>query len=130
MLLQEFSDPISPKSKSLMKMENKNRYNLSVFILISFLLSIGLSLFVYWGNISASSLNFVRIGAMFIPALAVLSMYIFFKEGVENAGWPRFPIKWLIPALFIFPVAIHLIALPLVSFLNDMVIPWQPWLSL
>lgn len=66
---------------------------------------------------------------MFIPALAVLIMRVFFRDKVKNAGWRKLPLKWIFPALLFIPFAIHLVGLPLVAILNDMTIPWQDWLA-
>lgn len=101
--------------------------HLSVFIASTFLLSLLLSLLVHVIGFEDAWLGLVRISAMLIPAIGVLVMIIF-KDPPKNVGWTRFPPMWLLPALFLLPLAIHLVALPLVAFLNEMTIPWQPWL--
>ncbi len=88
-----------------------------------------LSIYVAVASLSVETITFVRISAMFIPAVGVTIMRLFFKDPVRSAGWRRFPVKWLPAALFLIPLAIHSINLPLVGYLNSMEIPWQSWLT-
>lgn len=109
--------------------KDKSSKYLVYYLLFTFASSILLSIYVFFGNVSESSMTLLRISAMFIPALAVLLMKIFFKDSVKNVGWNRFPIKWFAFALLLIPFVIHLINLPLVAFLNGMSVPWQEWLT-
>lgn len=51
-----------------------------------------------------------------------------FKAAVR-VEWSKLPIYWLLPALLLMPVTIHIVCLPLISFLNNGAFPWQPWLT-
>lgn len=64
---------------------------------------------------------------MLTPALAVLYLRIFSKEKIE-LGFRGISIKWFILAILVFPVAIHLVCLPVVFFDSAYSIPWQEWL--
>ncbi|CAE7241737.1 unnamed protein product, partial [Symbiodinium microadriaticum] len=105
-----------------------NEKELQIFIGLALLMSVVLSVIVALSDFPDTTITFLRIGAMLIPAFCMLVMIILFKVPTGPVGWNRFPIKWLLPALFLIPLTIHLVALPTVSLLNDMAIPWQSWL--
>lgn len=104
------------------------KQELIIFISLTFAMSVILSLGVFLSDFNSTQLTLVRISAMFIPFLGMLIMKFGFESPVETMGWRRFPLKWVLVGLFLLPVAIHLVNLPLVALLNDMHIPWQEWL--
>ena len=108
--------------------ENTNKNHLIIFIEISYALSILLSLFI--GLTGGQESRFILLGyvSMFIPAIAVLIMTNVFRATVNKFDWNRFPLKWIIPALFLMPVVIHAVCLSLTSVLNNGSLPWQAWL--
>jgi uncharacterized protein len=110
-------------------MEKENTFQpLIIFLVITFGLSISLSILVGLTGGTQSSLQNIGILAMFFPALAIIAVKFIFKTPISYSGWRNFPLKWLPIALFIFPIVIHLGCLTIVLFQNDFVIPWQPWL--
>ncbi len=106
---------------------NKKKH-LIIFITINYTLSILLSLFM--GLTGGHESRFISLGyiSMFIPAIAVLIMTAVFKTAL-NVDWQRFPVKWILPALFLMPVVIHVVCLPILAFLNNGSLPWQSWLK-
>src|SRR3954467_3280738 len=88
------------------------------FAAITFGLSILLSLFVGLTGGHESNFIWLRFAAMPVPAFAVLVMIIVFKAPVDELGWNQLPVRWLLTALFLMPLVIHLVCLPLMGFLN------------
>ncbi len=111
-----------------MKDRNFKKDYIAVFVAINYALSILLSLFI--GITGGHKSKFIGLGyiSMFIPAVAVLIMTKEFKVPVNKFDWNRFPVKWIIPALFLMPVVIHAACLPLLTVLNNGSLPWQAWL--
>lgn len=111
-------------------MENKETPKpLIIFIMITFAFSICFSALV--GVTGGTESRFASLGliAMFFPWLAVLIMKFVFKAPLPDAGWKRFPVKWIPAALFIMPIAIHVVCLSVVAVSNDGTLPWQAWLT-
>jgi len=107
----------------------KENNNLLVFIAITFSLSILLSLFIGFTGGHESKFIWLQFVSMPIPALAVLIMTNLFKAPVKEIEWNKLPIYWLLPALLLMPVTIHIVCLPLIRFLNNGTFPWQSWLT-
>ena len=106
----------------------KEKNDLFTFIAITFSLSILLSLFIGLTGGHESKFIWLRFASMLIPAIAVLIMNNLFKAPVEQVKWNKLPIYWLLLALLLMPVTIHIVCLPLISFLNHGSFPWQLWL--
>ncbi|MCW5912842.1 MAG: CPBP family intramembrane metalloprotease [Cyclobacteriaceae bacterium] len=106
----------------------KEQRQLIYFLLLNFALGILISLIVM--RTGGHDSEYIGIGyvSMFIPAISVLIMKLFFKAEVGTIDWNKFPIKWVPVALFLIPLAIHAICIPLDAFLNNGTIPWQSWL--
>ncbi|MEM7118723.1 MAG: CPBP family intramembrane glutamic endopeptidase [Chloroflexota bacterium] len=100
-----------------------------LFLGISFGLSIALSLII--GLTGGKNSSFINLGivAFFFPAIAVLIMNWGFDSPVFDAGWRKFSLIGLFAALFVLPIAIHLVALPVTASLNDFQLPWLEWLT-
>jgi len=71
----------------------------------------------------------MQFASMPIPAFAVLIMNYVIKAPINKIDWGRFPIRWLPLALFLMPLAIHAVCIPLILFLNSCSLPWQSWLT-
>ena len=67
--------------------------------------------------------------AMAFPAIAVLVVKWTHQEPVKDAGWRRFPIRWLPVALLGLPLCIHIISLPILGSLTSWELPWVSWLT-
>ena len=102
---------------------------LLLFISITFGLSILLSLFIGLTGGHESKFIWLQFASMPIPAIAVLIMSNIFKAPVTEKGLSRFPLGWLPLALFLMPLTIHIVCLPLFAFLNNGSLPWQLWLT-
>lgn len=107
----------------------KEKNNLLVFIAITFRLSILLSLFIGFTGGHESKFIWLQFTSMPIPAIAVFIMTNFFKAPVQEIEWNTLPIYWLIVALLLMPVTIHVVCLSLIYFLNGGTLPWQSWLT-
>jgi membrane protease YdiL (CAAX protease family) len=107
----------------------KERNNLLVFITITFSLSILLSLFIGYTGGHESKYIWLQFASMPIPAIAVLLMNNLFKAPVKEIEWNKLPVYWLLVALLLMPVMVHIICLPLINFLNNGTFPWQSWLT-
>ena len=101
----------------------------SIFVGIAFGLSIILSIATGATGGAKSKITRFALIAFFFPAIAVLIMTFGFDAPIDDAGWGRFPFTWLLVALFIFPQAIHLVALPVQAAINNNSLPWQKWLT-
>jgi membrane protease YdiL (CAAX protease family) len=64
---------------------------------------------------------------MLLPALGVLFVQVAFGASLPDAGWGRFPIRWLPVALLVLPIATHAVALPAAMVLDGR-LPWSHWL--
>lgn len=100
-----------------------------IFLGITFGLSILLSIIVAATGGPNSRLANLALVAFFFPAIGVLVMTLGFKKRIPNAGWNRFSLPWLLAALFIMPLAIHVVALPVTALLNNFKLPWLEWLT-
>ena len=107
----------------------KEKNNLLVFIALTFSLSILLSLFIGFTGGHESKFIWLQFASMPIPAIAVLIMNNLFKAPVQEIEWNRLPVYWLLLALLLMPVPIHIVCLPLIYFLNGGAFPWQSWLT-
>lgn len=107
----------------------KERNNLLVFIVITFSLSVLLSLFIGFTGGHESKFIWLQFASMPIPAIAVLLMNKLFKAPVKEIEWNKLPIYWCLLALLLMPVTIHIVCLPLINFLNNGAFPWQSWLT-
>lgn len=106
-------------------MNKKN--HLVIFIAITYCLGILLSLFIALTGGHESKFIAEGYASMFIPAIAVCVVSTVYKSPAK-VNWNEFPVKWIFPALFLMPLVIHIVCLPLASFLNNGSLPWQSWL--
>lgn len=106
---------------------NETNKNLLAFIAVTFGLSILLSLFIGLTGEHGSKFIWMGFASMAIPALAVLIMHNIFKAPIPELDWKKFPIQWLPWALFLMPLVIHIVCLPLMALLNSGRLPWQKW---
>src|SRR3982751_6148401 len=106
----------------------KERNYLIIFIAITFGLSILLSLLIGLTGGHESKFIWLQFASMPIPAFAVLIMINIYKAPIDEPGWNKFPMPWLPVALFLMPLLIHIVCLPLMAFLNAGTLPWQTWL--
>jgi membrane protease YdiL (CAAX protease family) len=102
---------------------------ISIFLGITFSLSIILSVATGATGGSKSKITRFALIAFFFPAVAVLIMTFGFDAPIDDAGWSRFSVRWLPVALFAFPFAVHIVALPVQAFINNNMLPWQKWLT-
>jgi membrane protease YdiL (CAAX protease family) len=101
---------------------------IGLYSIIVYTLAILLSGFIYLtGGHSSKYIGFAFL-SMIIPTLGVLIMKYGFNEPIAPINSGKFSIKWLPIALFLMPIVIHALTLPLVAYLNDS-IPWQSWLT-
>src|SRR4051794_7868503 len=105
----------------------KQKNYLIIFTFLTFSLSILLSLFIGLTGGHQSRFIWMQFASMPIPAFVVLIMNHVFKAPANELDWDRFPIRWLPLALFLMPLVIHTVCLPLISFLNTGSLPWQSW---
>jgi uncharacterized protein len=77
---------------------------------------------------SAATPTTLGLFAMFVPSIAVLLVRVLFRAHVPDAGWRRFPVRWFPVALFVFPAAVHAVALPATVLLEGS-LPWADWLT-
>src|SRR5690242_18356323 len=103
----------------------KEKNDILAFIAIAFSLSILLSLFIGLTGRHESKFIWLQFVSMPIPAIAVLIMTNLFKAPVKEIKWNKLPVYWLALALLLMPVTIHIICLPLMSFLNNGTLQWQ-----
>jgi uncharacterized protein len=107
----------------------KEKNQLFIFITITFVFSILLSLFIGSTGGHESKFIWLQFASMPIPAIAVLIMNNVFKAPVTEFEWNKFPIKWLPLTLLLIPATIHAVCLPLMALLNSGSLPWQSWLT-
>jgi membrane protease YdiL (CAAX protease family) len=99
-----------------------------VFIAIAYALSITLSLVVGFTGGYRSRFAFgFGVATMFIPAVAVLLLDFSMGEKVRFA-WNTFPLKYVPVALFLIPVVMHVVMLPVGAALWGR-LPWEEWLT-
>ncbi len=101
---------------------------LPVFLTTAFGLSTLLSAAVAATGRSASPFAGLAVVAMFFPAIAVIAARVATGAPPADAGWRRFPIRWLPAALLAMPLTIHAVALPVTAHLEGG-LPWLAWLS-
>ena len=101
---------------------------IGLYSLIVYALAILLSVFIYLTGGHASPYIGLGFFAMLIPAIGVLIMQYGFREAVAPINPGKFSIKWLPIALFLMPLVIHLLALPVAAYLNGSIL-WQSWLT-
>jgi membrane protease YdiL (CAAX protease family) len=99
-----------------------------VFTAITYALAIALSFLI--GLTGGHESEFIDLAylSMFVPAIAVLIVNLVFHEALR-VQWDRFPLKWLPVALFLIPVILHAVMLPLMTAIYGGV-PWQEWLKI
>ena len=90
---------------------------------IALALSILLSVFIgrtggHWSPFIGWSYS-----SMFIPALSLFLVIVFFKAPAPVLRWDVLPVKWLPVALFLLPVALHAVLLPLYAHFNNNRLP-------
>jgi membrane protease YdiL (CAAX protease family) len=107
----------------------KERNHLFIFIVITFSLSVLLSIFIGVSGGHESKFIWLQFTSMAIPAITVIIMSNIFKAPVAKIEWNRFPVRWLPLALLLMPIIIHVVCLPLIAFLNSGNLPWQSWLT-
>lgn len=98
-----------------------------IFVVIAYALSIALSLFI--GSSGGYQSRFVRFGyiSMVIPTISLLLTNSICREKVRTIGWNRLPLRYLPLALFMMPVALHVVMLPVASAMG--MLNWQDWLT-
>jgi membrane protease YdiL (CAAX protease family) len=106
----------------------KERNDLLIFIAITFSLSILLSLIIGLTGGHESKFIWLQFASMPIPAIATLIMTNLFNAPVKEITWNKLPVYWLVLALLLMPMTIHIICLPLINFQNNGTFPWQSWL--
>lgn len=108
----------------------KENDHLGAYIVITFSLSIVLSLFI--GLTGGHESAFIWMGylSMIIPAIAVLVMTFVYKDPVHNANKrKKISAGWILIAIFLIPAVIHLVCIPLMAYLHHGMLPWQAWLT-
>src|SRR4051794_23782123 len=100
---------------------------LAAFLLVTFGGAVVLSVAASISGTGGTPAGVLGLLAMLLPALGVLSVRVAFGARVADAGWRRFPIRWLPVALLAMPVAIHAVALPTAVALEGR-LPWSRWL--
>ena len=107
---------------------NDTKPHLTLFLCWTFGASVALSVLVaLTGGRASPYLSFAPV-AMFIPAIGVLLSRIIFEDRTIGVRWTVRPFKMIPVALFVFPLVIHLFALPAVYFIEGR-IPWVEWLT-
>ena len=96
-----------------------------LFIATAYVLSIALSLVVGVTGGYVSPLIGLRYLSMFLPAVAAL---VVAKQKPPHINLRLVPLRYLFIALFLIPVVVHAVALPVFSAINGR-IEWQEWLT-
>jgi membrane protease YdiL (CAAX protease family) len=97
---------------------------IAAFIATAYALSIALSLLIGFTGGHDSPLIGLGYLSMILPALAVLIVRAALHEG-PRICWERFPLRYLPVALFLMPVTMHAVMLPLMAVATGG-IQWQP----
>src|SRR5262245_16330481 len=100
---------------------------IAVFVGIAYGLSIALSLVVATTGGYQSSLAGLAFVTMFIPAAAAVATGAVTRERL-GITWNRFPVRYLPVALFLMPVVLHAVMLPMLAS-QEGALPWQDWLT-
>jgi membrane protease YdiL (CAAX protease family) len=97
------------------------------YVGIAFALSIALSLLIgLTGGHDSRLFGFAYL-SMFLPAVAVVILFLTLKESPINV-WNRLPLSYLPVALFLMPAVLHLAMLPTTAF-TEGGLQWQDWLT-
>src|SRR5262245_10331513 len=98
------------------------------FVATSYSLSIGLSLIVgVTGGHESALAGLAYVSSTFLPAVAVVIVAATLNEG-PRVRWDNLPLRYLPVALFLIPVTLHAVTLPLLVALQGP-LPWQDWLN-
>lgn len=106
----------------------KKTDHVAIFLSIVFCSSIFLSLFVGLSGGYESRFIWLRFFASVPVSIAVIIMTTAFSAPAQVLTWNEFPVRWLPLALFLMPLTIHAVGLPLLTYLNNGRLPWQSWL--
>ena len=102
---------------------------LAAFITIAYTLSIALSLVVGWTGGAKSPLALgLGVASMFVPTVATLAVVLATKTKAPSLGFNRLPLGYLPIALFLMPVVMHAVMLPLAAYLWGG-LPWASWFT-
>ena len=97
------------------------------FVFLTYGLSIALSLVVGATGRDESALAFpLGLASMFVPTLAVLVVGCVMGAGPPQ-GWDRLPLRYLLTALLLMPIVMHVVMLPVAARLWGG-LPWVSWL--
>ncbi|MEX6689616.1 CPBP family intramembrane metalloprotease [Danxiaibacter flavus] len=108
----------------------KENDHLGAYIVITFSLSIVLSLFIGFTGGHESTFIWMGYLSMIIPAGAVLAMTFTYREPVSLPGRKKkISIGWILIAIFLIPAVIHVACIPLTAYLHNGRLPWQAWLT-
>jgi len=97
------------------------------FVGAAYGLAIALSLLIGLTGGHQSPLIAVGYLSMILPAIAVLIVSVAMNEP-PRVQWDRFDLMYLPAALFLMPIVLHAVMLPLMAAANGGV-PWQDWLT-
>jgi len=109
-------------------MQNRQTSSIWIYLVITFSSSILLSIFIGATGGENTPYQAAKFISMFIPAIAVFILQLR-GESFVKGGLQHFPLSWIPVALFIFPVVIHSICVPVIALQNNFHIPWQSWLT-
>jgi hypothetical protein len=98
-----------------------------VFIAIAYSFSIALSLSIGLTGGDRRRWNGLGYVSMLLPAVSASITNAVMREKRRWTGWDRFPIRYLPPALFLMPLAMHAAMLPAAAALDRL--HWQEWLT-
>ena len=98
-----------------------------VFIATAYALSIALSLVIAFTGGHQSPLIALGYLSMFLPAVSVLIVGVIMREP-PRVHWDRLPLRYLPLALFLIPVVLHAVMLPLMALVNGP-LRKQDWLT-
>jgi membrane protease YdiL (CAAX protease family) len=98
-----------------------------VFIAIAYTLSIALSLSIGLTGGYRSRWSGLGYVSMLLPAVSASITNAVMHEKRRWIGWDRFPVRYLPPALFLMPLAMHAAMLPAAAALGRL--HWQEWLA-
>ena len=102
---------------------------LVAFIVLAYTLSITLSLVVGLTGRGDSRFAFgFGVASMFVPAVAMLVVVFATKSRAPRLGWNRFSLRYLPVALFLIPVVMHAVMIPVAAALWGG-LPWATWLT-